>query len=337
MSDEQFQESSSEDKFFGVKTQISKKAEPAPVEDAGDIEVKIVDDTPPEARNRPTFSDDTPADDGITEEELKNYTGSAQKRINKLRAINNDDRRKREQAEKMRDEAVRVAQELVEKNKAQQDMLDRGESALIDSVKQKAKVDYETAKQNYRSAYEEGDTEKIVATQEAMNLAQYELKDIERKEQGKIFAQKARQAQVKQAQAQPQQPVQQQFTQRQINWAEANEWYVKPKDNKEVQMKETADATDRYLTQVERLDPESDEYYNRIDQTMRKFFPEYFGEDVRSGSEAPSAPSRVNVVAPANRNNGAKPRTVELTPSAVALAKRLGLTNEQYARQLMKG
>lgn len=336
MSDEQFQESSSEDKFFGVKTQISKKAEPAPVEDAGDIEVKIVDDTPPEDRNRPTFSDDTPADDGITEEELKNYTGSAQKRINKLRAINNDDRRKREQAEKMRDEAVRVAQELVEKNKAQQDMLDRGESALIDSVKQKAKADYEAAKQNYRSAYEEGDTEKIVATQEAMNLAQYELKDIERKEQGKIFAQKAREAQAKQAQAQPQQPVQPQLSQKQINWFEANEWYVKPKNNQEKNMQKIATATDNYLQEVERLDPESDEYYNTIDQTMRKYFPEYFGEDVRSGSEAPSTPSRVNVVAPANRNNGAKPRTVELTPTAVALAKRLGLSNEQYAKSYAK-
>ena len=69
---------------------------------------------------------------------------------------------------------------------------------------------------------------------------------------------------------------------------------------------------------------------------MRKYFPEYFGEDVRSGSEAPSTPSRVNVVAPANRNNGAKPRTVELTPTAVALAKRLGLSNEQYAKSYAK-
>jgi len=82
MSEEQTQETSSEDKFFGVKTQIGKKSEPAPVEEASDIEVRVVDDTPPEDRNRPTFSDDTPADDGITEDELKSYTGSAQKRIN---------------------------------------------------------------------------------------------------------------------------------------------------------------------------------------------------------------------------------------------------------------
>lgn len=337
MSEEQTQETSSEDKFFGVKTQIGKKSEPAPVEEASDIEVRVVDDTPPEDRNRPSFSNDTPADDGITEEELKSYTGSAQKRINKLRAINNDDRRKREQAEKMRDEAVRVAQELVEKNKNYQSMIDRGESALLDSVKQKAKVDYESAKQNYKTAYEEGDTEKILATQEAMNLAHYELKEVEKKEQGRQFAQKAREVQAK---YQPQQPVQQpapqpqQLSQKQISWKENNPWFMHD-DHKD--MTALAYGVHEKLIRDERLDPNSDEYYNRIDATMRQKFPEYFGEDARSGSEAPSAPSRANVVAPANRNNGAKPRTVELTPSQVALAKRLGLTNEQYARQLMKG
>lgn len=337
MSENQTQETSSEDKFFGVKTQIGKKSEPAPAEEASDIEVKVVDDTPPEDRNRPTFSDDTPADDGITEDELKNYTGSAQKRINKLRAINNDDRRKREQAEKMRDEAVRVAQELVEKNKNYQSMIDRGESALLDSVKQKAKVDYESAKQNYRTAYEEGDTEKILVTQEAMNLAQYELKEIEKKEKGRLFAQKTKEAQAK---YQPKQPVHQptpepqQLSQKQISWKENNPWFMHD-DHKD--MTALAYGVHEKLIRDERLDPNSDEYYNKIDATMRQKFPEYFGEDARSGSEAPSSPSRVNVVAPANRNNGAKPRTIELSPSQVALAKRLGLTNEQYARQLMKG
>ncbi len=91
------------------------------------------------------------------------------------------------------------------------------------------------------------------------------------------------------------------------------------------------------LIKEERLDLESDEYYNRIDTPMRQKFPEYLGADESYGSNVPSTPSRANVVAPANRNNGAKPRTVELTPSQVSLAKRLGLTNEQYARQLMKG
>lgn len=337
MSDaDQVEETSSEDKFFGVRTQIGKKSEPDPKESASDIEVKVVDDTPPEDKNRPTFGDDTPADDGITEEELKGYKGSTQKRISKLVAINNDDRRKREDAEKMRDEAVRVAQDLVEKNKNYQSVIDRGETALIDSVKQKAKLDYENAKNSYKTAYEEGNTDQIVATQEALNLAQYELKEIERKEQGRQFAQKTRQAQVQQAnQAQAQAQAQPQpLSEKQRSWKENNPWFLNPsyKD-----MTALAYGMHEKLIKDERLDPSSDEYYNRIDATMRQKFPEYFGGDVSSGSEVPSTPSRVNVVAPANRNNGAKPRTVELTPSQVSLAKRLGLTNEQYARQLMKG
>ena len=335
MSDsEQVEETSSEDKFFGVKTQIGKKAEPVPEEPSSDIEVKVVDDTPPEDRNRPTFSDDTPADDGITEEELKGYKGSTQKRISKLVAINNDDRRKREDAEKVRDEAVRVAQELVEKNKNYETMLNRGETALIDSVKQKAKLDYENAKQKYKSAYEEGDTDKILDTQEALNLAQYELKEIERKEQGRQFAQKTREAQAKQASQVQAQPQPQPLSQKQISWKENNPWFLH--DNHK-DMTALAYGMHEKLIKDDKLDPSSDEYYNRIDATMRQKFPEYFGGDESSGSEVPSTPSRANVVAPANRNNGAKPRTIELTPSQVSLAKRLGLTNEQYARQLMKG
>ena len=335
MSDlDQVEETSSEDKFFGVKTQIGKKTEPAPEESASDIEVKVVDDTPPEDKNRPTFGDDTPADDGITEEELKGYKGSTQKRISKLVAINNDDRRKREDAEKMRDEAVRVAQELVEKNKNYETMINRGETALIDSVKQKAKLDYENAKQKYKSAYEEGDTDKILDTQEALNLAQYELKEIERKEQGRQFAQKTREAQAKQASQVQAQPQPQPLSQKQISWKENNPWFMH--DNHK-DMTALAYGMHEKLIKDERLDPSSDEYYNRIDATMRQKFPEYFGGDASSGSEVPSTPSRANVVAPASRNNGAKPRTVELTPSQVSLAKRLGLTNEQYARQLMKG
>lgn len=329
-----YEETSSEDKFFGVRTQIGKKAGPVETESASDIEVTVVDDTPRDDKNRPTFGDDTPADDGITEEELKGYKGSTQKRISKLVAINNDDRRKREDAEKMRDEAVRVAQELVQKNKSYESMINRGETALIDSVKQKAKLDYENAKSSYKNAHEEGDTDRIVATQEALNLAQYELKEIERKENGRQFAQKTREAQAQQAAQVQAQPQPQPLSDKQRNWKEDNPWFLNPsyKD-----MTALAYGMHEKLIKDERLDPSSDEYYNRIDATMRQKFPEYFGEDDRSGRVVPSAPSRVNVVAPASRNNGAKPRTVELTPSQVSLAKRLGLTNEQYARQLMKG
>ena len=84
------------------------------------------------------------------------------------------------------------------------------------------------------------------------------------------------------------------------------------------------------LVRDEGYDPNSDEYFETIDRTMRSKFPEYFGED-----ESPTKSPPV-VTAPSSRNNGAKPRKVKLTRTQLSLAKRLGLTPEQYANQLVK-
>ena len=89
----------------------------------------------------------------------------------------------------------------------------------------------------------------------------------------------------------------------------------------------------------EGIDPESDEYYEELDKRVQTKFPEYFGE-VESGSADVSVSSTSRspsvVVAPSSRNNGAKPRKVRLSRTQLALAKRLGLTAEQYANQLIK-
>ncbi len=84
------------------------------------------------------------------------------------------------------------------------------------------------------------------------------------------------------------------------------------------------------LIRDEGYDPNSDEYFQEIDRTMRSKFPEYFGEDEVSAKSPPV------VTAPSSRNNGAKPRKVKLTRTQLSLAKRLGITPEQYANQLMK-
>jgi len=82
------------------------------------------------------------------------------------------------------------------------------------------------------------------------------------------------------------------------------------------------------------IDPKSDDYYNKIDQRMRQVFPDRFENEM--AGEEPVASSRTStVVAPAGRNSN-KPRKVQLTSTQVALAKRLGLTPEQYAKQLLK-
>ena len=88
------------------------------------------------------------------------------------------------------------------------------------------------------------------------------------------------------------------------------------------------------LIREEGLDPRSKEYYSSIDKRMREVFPKKFG--VKQGAEEPVANYRTTtVVAPAKRSSGA-PRKVQLTSTQVALAKRLGLQPEQYAKQLLK-
>jgi hypothetical protein len=89
------------------------------------------------------------------------------------------------------------------------------------------------------------------------------------------------------------------------------------------------------------VDPRSDDYYDRVNTTMKKRFPDYFNEGAEEGrptqtrqDEKPTRTKPANIVAPVTR--GTAPRQVRLTPTQVAIAKKLGLSNEQYAKELMK-
>ena len=163
MSEEQMEEQtmSSEDKFFGVKTTFDDKG--APVED---VDVEVVDDRPPEDRRPPAkeAKQEEPSD----EEELEGYSEKVKKRINKLRYQQHEERRQREAAEKMREEAVRVAQKYADENKKYHAIIQEGEQYLVHQIRERANLALEQAKGQYRQAYEEGNTDKVVEAQEAM-------------------------------------------------------------------------------------------------------------------------------------------------------------------------
>ena len=120
-----------------------------------------------------------------------------------------------------------------------------------------------------------------------------------------------------------------------VAWAQENPWFGS-EDHKD--MTALAYGVHERLITKEGFDPNSDAYFEAIDRTMRSRFPEYFGEESTGSGEEPSSTSRGPsvVVAPSARNNGAKPRKVRLSRTQLALAKRLGLTAEQYANQLIK-
>jgi hypothetical protein len=172
----QMEAQTAEDKFFGVKTTFDKKAKKA--EEQSDIDLEIIDDRP-EQDQRPQKAKDS-GDDDISDDELGQYSEKVQKRLNKLKYEYHEERRQREAAERMREEAVRVAQQVAGKNQEYEAIISRGEAALVGQIQERAKLTLEGARNAYRSAYEEGDTDKIIETQERLNRAQAEFQEAEK-------------------------------------------------------------------------------------------------------------------------------------------------------------
>lgn len=328
---------SAEEKFFGVRTQIGKKQS----DPESDIELEIVDDRNEEDRRPPrTDASDSSEDD---DDELEGYSEKVQKRINKLRYEQHEERRQREAAEKMREEAVRVAQQLASKNKEMESLINRGEGALVAQIKQRAELSLQQARDSYKKAYEEGDTDNLVSAQETLTRAQAELHEAERYEsnvasqqvQREQYEQQAYQQQVAEQAVQNVAQQQPQVDPEAASWAQKNSWFMQ--DGFE-EMTSLAYGTHAAL--IKRgIQPNSQEYFRQIDSRLRQAFPDYDWQDNgdtygRDASVTANQPS--TVVAPSARSNGAKPRKIRLTSTQLSLAKRLGLTPEQYARELAK-
>ena len=311
---------STEDKFFGVKATFNKgESSEAP-------EVEVVDDRPAEDR-RPTENKEAKAQD---DDELENYGEKVKKRINKLKYQQHEERRRREDAERMREEAIQVAQKYAAQAQQYQQVIAQGEELMHRQAEEKARAMLEKAKQDYRIAYEQGDTEKVLEAQEAMMNHQSEAKA------AGWSAQNAKQRPpAEQKPKQQQKPVQQppKPSAEAQEWAAENEWFGKNK-----KMTAFAYGVHEELVTEGGVKPDSEEYYEAINREMREKFSDYFGGEsgsdyVESSSTRQSPPV---VTAPSQRNNGAKPRKVRLSRTQIALAKRLGITPEQYANQLLK-
>ena len=339
MSEEQMeqQEHSAEDKFFGVKTVIGKKSDEEAQD--SDVDIEIIDDRPPEDRRPPAKEAKAEAESDESGDELEGYSEKVKKRINKLRYQQHEERRQREEAERLREEAIRVAQKYADQSKQYHKIIQEGEQYLVHQIRERATMAVDQAKNSYRQAYEEGNTDKILEAQEALINAQSELKSAdyqlnEIKHRPKQEPEQFKAPEPKQPQVhQPPEP-----SAKALKWSQDNPWFGQEKD-----MTALAYGVHEKLIRDEGFDPNSDEYFEAIDRTMRSRFPDYFGEG-DSGSDEPSQDEQSSstsrspsvVVAPSSRNNGAKPRKVRLSRTQLALAKRLGLTPEQYANQLIK-
>ena len=334
---------SREEKFLGIRSPVEIKKPKA--EEPSDLDIEIIDDRPEEDRKKPRSQEQKKSDQVEVEEEIDDVDDKVKKRINKLKYEFHEERRAKEAAERLRDESVNFARKQQGENQRLQALVQRGEGALMSQVKAKAEAELDKAKNQHKEAYESGDSERLTDATEQMLSAQSELKvandHFNRLEAQQKFAPppNVQQQQPQQAYGMQNPP---QVDPKAVTWLKDNSWFG-AEDQKE--MTALAYGIHETLVTKEGVSPTSDQYYEEVDKRMRKRFPDYFEVETTSSEDGDTKNVEVetatprntqSVVAPATRNNGSRPRKVQLTATQVALAKRLGLSPERYAKELIK-
>lgn len=275
----------------------------------GEAEVEVVDDTPDEDKGRPPMKE-PPAE--VTEDELSQYSEGVKKRIQHFSKGYHEERRQKEAALREREEAIRLAQQLIEENKRLQSNQGQTQQVLLEQAKRVVQNEVENAKRKYKEAYESGDADALVAAQEELTAAKIKAERVNTFKPAPVQQEKPV------VQPAPEPVREPQVDPKASAWQDENPWFG-------VDEEMTALALTVHRKLVEGgVSPTSDEYYERINARMRQVFPDAFT------SEKPAKKS--SVVAPATRSTA--PKKIVLTKSQVNIAKRLGLTNEQYARAI---
>ena len=300
----------------GKKTADDFRADAAPEPegevDTGDddFEVEVVDDTPKADRGRK--ASEPPTD--VTDEELEDYSDKVRKRIQHFSKGYHDERRAKEEALRERQELERVTQQLMEENKKLKGNVNKNQTALLEQAKKNAAIETEGAKRAYKEAYESGDSDAVLEAQEKLTNAKIKS---DRLANFKLPALQETQTPV-QTQVEQTAPAVQ-VDERAANWQKTNSWF-----GSDDEMTSLALGLHNKLVK-QGISPQSDEYYETIDSRMRQVFPDNF-------EDAEPKRKKAQVVAPATRSTA--PKKVTLTRTQVQIAKRLGLTPEQYAKQV---
>jgi hypothetical protein len=288
-----------------------------------DIDLEIEDDIPAADRGKEPLPKEKVEE--LENDTLEDYSERVKQRMAQLKKVWHDERRAKESADRERQEAIRFAQQVAEENKKLKTTLESGESTYIETLKNALESELALAKESYRKAYDTGETESIIEAQQKMNDAQFRLSQAKQYE-----------PRFKSALQDDKNPVyipqneQPSFKpdDKALKWQEKNEWF-----GSDEEMTSLALGLHEKLVRSG-ISPTSDEYYRRIDSTMQKRFPEHFG-DATLDEETPAQRTKPStVVAPATRSTA--PKKVRLTKTQVALAKKFGLTPEQYARETLK-
>jgi hypothetical protein len=290
-----------------------KPVKPAKAETA-EVEIEVVDDTPKKDRNRKPS--DPPED--ITEDELEDYSEKVRKRLQHFSKGYHDERRAKETAFREKEEALRIAQQLVQENNQLKGTVGKNQEVLLDQAKRATNAELEQAKARYKQAYESGDSDAVLEAQDALTSA-------------KIKADRLSNFKLPPVQKQEEVVQQQQYApapsadDKAVRWQQDNSWF-----GSDDEMTSFALGLHQKLVK-QGVDPRSDEYYEKINSRMRQLFPEEFSFDEPEQVEEKPR-KKANVVAPATRSTA--PKKIVLTQTQVAIAKRLGVPLELYAQKV---
>jgi len=269
----------------------------------------------PESSEESVKVEKAEAEEPAADEELESYSKNVQSRIKKLTE-------KYRQEERDREEAVRLSQQLLEENKNLKTRMQTLDTGFLNERDSSLKARTEAAKRALKEAYEAGNVDGQVEAQQAMSNLAVEQQQVN---SAKVQAQRQKQAAEQPAptpapQAQQQAP---KPDEKAAKWAEKNSWFGEDRV-----MTGAAFALHTELTEEQGFDATSDEYYGEVDRRMREEFPHKFQTPKKTGGAQ---------VATAAASASRKPhhtgrRSVKLSPSQVAIAKKLGVPLEEYAK-----
>lgn len=287
-----------------------------------DFVVEIVDDTPEKDRGKFIAPEVTENDDDISvnDDEIANYRDEWKKRLKELSFKSHAERRAKELAAQERDHAIQLSRRLAEENRKYRELAGNTEKFAVNQAKVRAESEINATKRLMKEAFEAGDTDKYLDYQEQFQRL---VNEHDRYASYQPVAVPEVQYEIPQARPQPDAKA--------VSWANRNSWF-EGQNEIEKEMTGYAYAVSDMLIRDQKLDPRSDKYYEEISKRVAHRFPEYFQ---KPEPEIDVTAKVASVVAPATRSNKTS-RTVRLTPSQVSLAKRFGLTPEQYVAQYLK-
>ena len=288
-----------------------------------EVELEIVDDTPEEDRINAA-----PLPKEIVEEidndDLETYSKEAKQRLLQMKKLINDERRAKEAIQRENEEAVRVANTIIEENKRLKGRLSDGEKVYVSTAKEKIASDLDQARRAYKEAYDSGDAERLVEAQERLTEVKFKAQEMDRyipQYDENTLQSSEVDVQIPQQQSQPTR-----LDSKTQAWLDKNKWYGTDDD-----MSFLAMGIHKRLER-EGVPTGSDHYWNAIDTEMRRRFPEKFGEE--TGTKSPVTTRKSTVVAPATRSTSSK--KITLNTRQMELAKKFKITPEQYYNELVK-